>query len=202
MYEALKLPYAFDELEPYIDAETLGIHYELIYKKYINNLNNLLKEINFQKDYTLVELVEHIDEIPIKIRGKVLYNLGGILNHNLYWLSMSPFKNKIPVLKLKEAIDNQFGSFENFKQAFIDSASLLEGSGYTFLVINENGELEIINTPNQETPYIYGVRPIMALDLWEHAYYLLYQNRRNEYIENFFNIVDFKEINKLYEELL
>ena len=202
MYEALKLPYAFDELEPYIDAETLGIHYELIYKKYINNLNNLLKEINFQKDYTLVELVEHIDEIPIKIRGKVLYNLGGILNHNLYWLSMSPFKNKTPVLKLKEAIDNQFGSFENFKQAFIDSASLLEGSGYTFLVINENGELEIINTPNQETPYIYGVRPIMALDLWEHAYYLLYQNRRNEYIENFFNIVDFKEINKLYEELL
>lgn len=202
MYEALKLPYAFDELEPYIDAETLGIHYELIYKKYINNLNNLLKEINFQKDYTLVELVEHIDEIPIKIRGKVLYNLGGILNHNLYWLSMSPFKNKIPVLKLKEAIDNQFGSFENFKQAFIDSASLLEGSGYTFLVINENGELEIINTPNQETPYIYGVRPIMALDLWEHAYYLLYQNRRNEYIENFFNIADFKEINKLYEELL
>lgn len=202
MYEALKLPYAFDELEPYIDAETLGIHYELIYKKYINNLNNLLKEINFQKNYTLVELVEHIDEIPIKIRGKVLYNLGGILNHNLYWLSMSPFKNKTPVLKLKEAIDNQFGSFENFKQAFIDSASLLEGSGYTFLVINENGELEIINTPNQETPYIYGVRPIMALDLWEHAYYLLYQNRRNEYIENFFNIVDFKEINKLYEELL
>lgn len=202
MYEALKLPYAFDELEPYIDAETLGIHYELIYKKYINNLNNLLKEIKFQKDYTLVELVEHIDEIPIKIRGKVLYNLGGILNHNLYWLSMSPFKNKTPVLKLKEAIDNQFGSFENFKQAFIDSASLLEGSGYTFLVINENGELEIINTPNQETPYIYGVRPIMALDLWEHAYYLLYQNRRNEYIENFFNIVDFKEINKLYEELL
>lgn len=202
MYEALKLPYAFDELEPYIDAETLGIHYELIYKKYINNLNNLLKEINFQKNYTLVELVEHIDEIPIKIRGKVLYNLGGILNHNLYWLSMSPFKNKTPVLKLKEAIDNQFGSFENFKRAFIDSASLLEGSGYTFLVINENGELEIINTPNQETPYIYGVRPIMALDLWEHAYYLLYQNRRNEYIENFFNIVDFKEINKLYEELL
>ncbi len=202
MYEAMKLPYAFDALEPNIDAETLGIHYEIIYKGYLNNLNNLLQELNFTKNYSLVELVEHLDEIPLSKRGEVLFNLGGVLNHNLYWLSMSPSQNNQPSSKLKEAIDAQFGSFQNFKEAFIKTANLLEGSGYTFLVINNEGNLEIINTPNEETPYLYGITPIMALDLWEHAYYLLYQDRRQEYINNFFNVVNFEEINRLYEEHL
>lgn len=200
MYDIPSLPYSYDALEPYIDEETVRIHYELHHRGYLNKLNNLLNKINFQKNDTLPELIQHIDELPIEERGEILFNAGGVLNHNLYWQSMSPLKNNHPVGNLSRAINEQFGSFENFKNEFIRQASLMQGSGYTFLVINTGGELEIINTSNQETPYLYGLIPIMALDLWEHAYYLLYKNRRNEYINNFFNVVDFVEINKLYEE--
>ena len=144
----------------------------------------------------------NIDKFPIEKRGNILFNAGGVLNHNLYWFNISPLKNTHPVGKIASAIDIEYGSFENFKEEFIRKSSLLKGSGFTFLVVNKDGRLEIINTPNQETPYLYGLTPIMALDLWEHAYYLLYQNRRDEYINNFFNIVDFVEINKLYEETI
>lgn len=200
MYDIPKLPYSYDALEPSIDEKTVRIHYEKHHRGYLNNLNELLKKINFKKNYTLVELVEHIDELPIEDRGEILFNAGGVLNHNLYWKNMSPHKNNHPVGKLENAINKEYGSFEIFKNEFIKQASLMRGSGFTFLVINHKGELEIINTPNQETPYLYGLIPIMALDLWEHSYYLLYQNRRSDYINNFFNIVDFVEINKLYEE--
>ncbi|MDD2181528.1 MAG: superoxide dismutase [Bacilli bacterium] len=200
MYDIPNLPYLYDALEPYIDQETVKIHYEKHHQGYLNNLNEILEKINFQKNYTLIELVENIDELPIEDRGEILFNAGGVLNHNLYWKNMSQHRNNRPVGKLADAINKEYGSFETFKNEFIKQASLLRGSGFTFLVINHEGNLEIINTPNQETPYLYKLIPIMALDLWEHSYYLLYQNRRSEYINNFFNIVDFVEINKLYEE--
>lgn len=200
MYQIPKLGYNYDELEPIIDEKTVYIHYELHHKSYLNKLNSILNELEYDYRYNLIELVEHIDEFPIRKRGDILFNAGGVLNHNLYWLNMSPNKNTVPVGKLKEAIDKKYGSFENFKKEFIDQASKVVGSGWTFLVINHENDLEIINTSNQETPYLYGLKPIMALDLWEHSYYLLYQNRRSDYINNFFNIVDFVEINKIYEK--
>lgn len=200
MYKLMRLAYPFSALKPNIGAETVEIHYEGHQQTYLNNLNKLLEEIGFSRDYSLEQLIENIDEIPIEVRGDVLFNAGGVINHNLYWQSMSPLNNNEPVGLLKEAITEKYGSFSNFKKEFIRQASLLQGSGYTFLVLNNEKELEIINTPNQESPYSYGLIPLMALDLWEHAYYLDYLNKRSDYINNFFNIVDFVNVNKVYEE--
>lgn len=200
MYDIPKLEYSYDALLPYLDAETIRIHYELHHRGYLNNLNDILNSLNYNYRFTIEELVQNIDEFPIDLRGNILFYAGGVLNHNLYWHSMSPNKNIFPVGKLQEAIINQYGSFENFKEQFIIKANNLLGSGYTFLVINNEGNLDIINLSNQETPYSYNLIPILALDLWEHAYYLKYHNRRSEYINNFFNIVDFVKVNELYEK--
>ncbi len=200
MYDIPKLEYKYDALEPYIDAETVKIHYELHHRGYLNKLNNLLNNIHYNYKYNLVGLIEHIDDFPLEVRGDILFNAGGVLNHNLYWNSISPNKKNNLVGKLKDAILKQYGTYEQFKEEFIKTANFLQGSGYTFLVLNRDNELEIINTPNQETPYSYMLTPIMTLDLWEHAYYLKYHNRRGDYINNFFNIVDFSKINELYEK--
>lgn len=199
MYREKTLPYDYQALEPYIDTRTVGIHYNNHYKGYLNRLNNLLKEQNFKYQYPLAELPKHIDEFPIDVRGDILFNIGGVLNHELYFQNMSPNKNKEPKGVLKEAIEKKYGSFENFKNEFKRNAMLLKGSGYTFLVV-KNSELQIVNMPNQETPYTYNMIPIMAIDLWEHAYYLKYQNNKEEYINNFFEIVDFDVILSLYEK--
>lgn len=199
MYREKTLPYDYQALEPYIDTRTVGIHYNNHYKGYLNRLNNLLKEQNFKYQYPLEELPKHIDEFPIDVRGDILFNIGGVLNHELYFQNMSPNKNKEPKGVLKEAIEKKYGSFENFKNEFKRNAMLLKGSGYTFLVV-KNSELQIVNMPNQETPYTYNMIPIMAIDLWEHAYYLKYQNNKEEYINNFFEIVDFDVILSLYEK--
>ncbi len=200
MYKSVALPYDYNALEPVIDEKTINIHYNKHYLGYLNKLNNLLNSVSYDYRYTKEDLIKHIDEIPLNIRDDVLYNLGGVVNHELYFYSMGNKKINVPIDSLNKKIIEQFGSFSNFKKKFIETASYLVGSGYTFLVVNKNGDLEIINTPNQETPYIYDLIPIMALDLWEHAYYLLYQNRRADYINNFFEIVDFNNINQNYEE--
>lgn len=200
MYSIDKLNYSLDALEPVLSRVTIDTHYNKHAMNYLNKLNEVLDSINYDYRYTLNELINHIDEFEIKKRDEILYNAGGVLNHQLYFNNMSPNKNILPVGKLNEAITSEFGSFENFKSEFINKANLMVGSGYTFLVINGNQKLEIINTSNQETPYVYGLTPIMTIDLWEHAYYLDYKNRRADYINNFFLIVDFNFINKLYEE--
>lgn len=201
MYSPIQLPYAYDALEPYIDTRTVGIHYNNHYKGYLDRLNNLLKSVNFSFNYPLSEIPKRIDEFPIESRGDILFNAGGVLNHELYFLNMSPNKNNIPRGKLKDAIDFEYGSFDNFKKEFIRMAMLLKGSGYTFLVV-KNNELQIINMSNQETPYTYDMIPIMTIDLWEHAYYLKYQNNREEYINNFFHVVNFDYIEQLYEKAI
>lgn len=202
MYKEIVLPYNYNDLEPYINTRTINIHYNKHYLGYLKKLNDLLNSVNFDYRYTKEELVKHIDEIPLNIRDDILYNLGGVLNHELYFYSISGKKNNIPIGNIKTKIDKQYGSYDNFKKQFIKIAGFLVGSGYTFLVVNANGDLEIINTPNQETPYLYDLIPIMTIDLWEHAYYLLYQNRRSEYILNFFEIIDFNEINRNYEKAI
>lgn len=202
MYKSISLPYEYDALEPFLDKETINIHYNKHYLGYLNKLNNLLNSVDYDYRYSKEDLVKHIDEIPLSIRDDVLYNLGGVINHELYFYSMSDKKANIPSGTINKKIIEQFGSFNNFKKKFIETANYLVGSGYTFLIVNNEGDLEIINTSNQETPYIYDLVPIMALDLWEHAYYLLYQNRRSDYINNFFEIIDFVNINQNYEKEL
>lgn len=202
MYKSVALPYDYNALEPVIDEKTVNIHYNKHYLGYLNKLNNFLNSVNYDYRYSKEDLVKHIDEIPLSIRDDVLYNLGGVINHELYFYSMGNKKINVPIGSLNKKIIEQFGSFSNFKKKFIETSNYLVGSGYTFLIVNKNGDLEIINTPNQETPYLYDLIPIMALDLWEHAYYLLYQNRRSDYINNFFEIIDFNNINQNYEEAL
>ena len=198
MYQKMKLKYGYEDLEPVIDSKTVNIHYNKHYQKYLDNLNKVLQELNYDFRYSVIELINHIDEFPIQKRDNILFNAGGVINHELYFNSMTPLINERPVGELKKAIDETYGNYENFKQEFIKTASYLVGSGYTFLVLNKENELEIINTSNQETPYLYGLTPILALDLWEHAFYLKYQNRKDEYINNFFSIIDFENVNKLY----
>lgn len=198
MYQKKELTY--NSLEPYISDRTLSIHYNNHYLKYLKNLNDLLIKENYDFKYTKEELFNHIDEFNISIRDKILFNLGGVVNHELYFCNISDLKNTIPIGSIKEEIDKSYGNYESFKKEFKKMALELVGSGYTYLVINKNKELQIINMSNQESPYMYGMIPIIAIDLWEHAYYLDYQNNKEKYIDTFFEIIDFNKINNLYEK--
>lgn len=195
MYKLMKLPYSYEALEPDISRETVNIHYNKHHKKYLENLNKLVKN-----DIYPIDLIpQNIDKFPIKIRDEVLYNAGGVLNHDLYWNSLNNNKT-LPKGKLLSKINETYGNFENFKNTFIDKAKKMTGSGYTFLVTNNN-ELTIINLPNQETPLSYGLFPLFTIDLWEHAYYLDYQNNKEQYIVNFWNKANFDYASKTYEKI-
>ena len=198
MYIKINLDY--NSLEPYIDNKTLMLHYNVIYSSYIDKLNKLLKKNNYKDNYSLNELVDKIDMFPLEDRGEILYNLGGALNHKLYFYEISDKGNNIPYGEILKDINKYFGSYDNFKKEFIKKALNLVGSGYTFLVMNESGNLQIINTSNEDTPYSYGFIPIIVLDLWEHSYYLKYTTNKEAYINNWFNLLDFKKINDLYIE--
>lgn len=197
MYSSISLPYSYDALEPFLSARTVSIHFQKHYLKYLDNLNNILSKYAFS--YTKEELIDNISLFPIDIRDDILYNVGGVLNHELYFLNLSKNGTNLSG-KIKEKIDLQYGSYDNFVSEFKKEARKLVGSGYTFLVLTKNGDLNIINTSNQETPYLYGFFPLLTIDLWEHAYYLDYQNDRNRYIDSFFQNIDFNYVNKRYEE--
>ena len=186
----------YEAYEPYISSYTMNIHYNKHYKKYLDNLNNLLSKYDYE--YSKEELVKNISIFPISERDDILFNLGGVLNHELFFNNLGYGKMSE---NFKNKIIEDFNSIDNFKEEFIKQANLLVGSGYTFLVLNKENNLEIINVANQDTPISYGLIPIMNLDLWEHAYYLDYQNDRKAYINNFFSIVDFNKVSNLYEEI-
>lgn len=192
MYKAKPLKFSFNALEPYLSEETVQRHY-IIYTNYVKRLNDLIEN----NKYTLEETIKNIDEFPMENRDKILFLSSAILNHELYFENIGLNKSE-PVGKLKQKIEQQYGSFEKFKEEFKKQASYVIGSGYTFLILNNN-DLEIINTSNQENPYSYDLIPIMNIDLWEHAYYIDYFNRQ-EYIDNFFSIIDFEEVNNNYEK--
>lgn len=196
MYKKINLKYK--SLEPYIDDETLNIHYDKHYLNYLNNLNNILDKVSYNYKYSIEELINNLDEFDESIRSEIIYNAGGVLNHQFYFNNMG-LDNSEPIGLLKEAIDNKYGSFNNFIQEFMKSATKLKGSGFTFLVLKDK-DLDIINLPNQENPYIYNMVPLLALDMWEHSYYLKYQNNKEQYIKNFFSIIDFNEVEKRYEK--
>lgn len=197
MYSSVALNYS--SLEPFISDDTLKHHYD-IYLKYLKTLNELLSTTNnvYSKSY----LIQHIDVLPLSIRGEVLYYLSGVVNHELYFFGMSNDNNTSTNNRLMNDIVANFGSFENFKNEFKERALNIKGSGYTFLVMDNNKKLRIINTSNQDNPYYYGYVPIIALDIWEHAYYLDYYSERATYVDNFFTKIDFVKLNINYENIL
>ena len=197
MYSSVDVNYS--SLEPFISKATLEEHYK-IYLKYLKKLNELLSTTN--NIYSKAYLLQHIDVLPLTIRGEVLYYLSGVVNHELYFFGMSNDNNTNVSNKLVSDIVENFGSVSNFKDQFRESAMNIKGSGYTFLVIDNNKKLRIINTSNQDNPYYYGYIPVMALDVWEHAYYLDYYSNREEYVNNFFEKVDFVKLNVNYENVL
>lgn len=194
-YERIKLDYT--TLEPYIDNKTLDLHYNVHYKGYTDNLNKYLKKHNYNYEYDPIYLAKNIDILPMEDRDEILFNLGGYLNHSLYFYILTDKKKSIPTPFI-EIINKHFVSFDNFKNEFINMATELKGSGYTFLVLDKNNKLRIINTSNQDTPYYYGFIPIMTIDVWEHAYYLKHYNKRKDYLEAIFNIIDWDKVYKLY----
>lgn len=197
MFEMKTLPYNYSGLEPIISTTTVNIHYNKHEKGYLDRLNKFLREAGYNGHYTIPEIILNIDKFPIEYRGDILYNAGGVVNHDLYWNSMG--KLSLPSGKLLEKIVNVYGSYDSFKKKFIEEANKVIGSGYTFLVMDNKNNLNIINLSNQDSPLSYGYEPLFTIDLWEHAYYLDYQNRRADYINNFFSIVNFDEASKKYE---
>lgn len=197
MFKLQDLNYEYNELEPVIDTKTVEIHYTKHHQNYLNGVNALLEKYNYTEDKTLEEIANDLSFVKEEDKVSFMFNLGGVLNHNLYWKILSNKGNNTPTGKIKEMIDNKYGSYDKFKEEFIKVAGTLTGSGWTFLVLDSNNELDIVTTDRQYNPLFDALTPIIGLDLWEHAFYLNYQNRRPEYVNNFFDILDFEEINKL-----
>lgn len=196
IYSVSKLYYDYDSLEPYIDSHTLGLHYNKHYKNYLSRLNSLLVKNNYDFRYTLKELVFHINEFNQSDRDDILFYLGGVINHEKYFQSISPNKEK-PNKNFSSLINNYYGNFDNFKKKFKRQALSLKGSGYTYLVIS-NKKLDIVNLKNQDNPYSYNYFPLLCIDMWEHSYYINYESYKETYIDNFLEIADFSEANKLF----
>lgn len=197
-----ELPYAYNALEPQIDAKTMEIHHTKHHQAYITNLNTALEKHPELADQDLVSIVANINIIPDDIRTAVRNNGGGHLNHSLFWEILAPASGSTPKGKLSEALDETFGSFEAFKTAFDTAAKTRFGSGWAWLVVTADKKLEVISTPNQDNPIMEGKTPVLGLDVWEHAYYLNYQNRRPDYIQAFFEIVNWDKVSELYEATL
>jgi Fe-Mn family superoxide dismutase len=197
-YELPQLPYAYDALEPHIDKETMNIHHTKHHNAYVTNLNNALAGHDDLLSKSVEELIANLDAVPEAARTAVRNNGGGHANHSLFWELLSATGGGNPSGKLAEAIDAKFGSFDSFKEEFAKAATTRFGSGWAWLSLN-NGELELTSTPNQDSPIMEGNTPLLGLDVWEHAYYLNYQNRRPEYIAAFWNVVNWDEVSKRYE---
>ncbi len=200
-YTLPKLAYAYDALEPNIDAQTMEIHYSKHHQTYINNLNAALEGKDVPEQ-PVEKLIANIDALPEAIRGAVRNNGGGHANHTLFWTVMSPKGGGKPEGKLGAAIDAELGGLEAFKEAFTKAALTRFGSGWAWLTVDSAGKLKVESTGNQDSPLMEGRTPILGLDVWEHAYYLKYQNRRPEYIGAFYNVVDWAEVSRRYEAAL
>lgn len=195
-----ELPYAYDALEPYIDAETMRLHHDKHHATYVANANAALEKHPELGDDLEVILAD-LDKIPADIRQAVINNGGGALNHSLFWELLSPEKQE-PTADVLAAIEEAFGSFEDFKTAFTQAATTRFGSGWAWLVVNKDGKLEVTSTANQDTPLSEGKKPILGLDVWEHAYYLKYHNVRPDYIKAFFDIINWAKVAELYQAAL
>ncbi|WP_438467883.1 superoxide dismutase SodA [Streptococcus pluranimalium] len=192
-----ELPYAYDALEPHFDAETMTLHHDKHHATYVNNANAALeKHPEIGED--LEALLSDVNSIPEDIRQALINNGGGHLNHALFWELLSPEKTEITE-DVKAAIDEAFGSFDAFQEKFTAAATTRFGSGWAWLVVDAEGKLEVTSTPNQDTPLMEGKKPILGLDVWEHAYYLNYRNVRPNYIKAFFEIINWNKVDELYK---
>jgi Fe-Mn family superoxide dismutase len=194
-YQLDPLPYSFDALEPFIDSQTMQIHHDKHHAAYINNLNGALEKHPELGKKSLEALLSDLNAVPEDIRMVVRNHGGGTWNHNLFWEIMAPKAGGLPQGELVKTIQASFGSFDNFKAEFEKAANGRFGSGWAWLIKKGNG-LAVVSTPNQDNPLSDGSTPILALDVWEHAYYLKYQNKRNEYVANWWNVVNWNEVAK------
>jgi Fe-Mn family superoxide dismutase len=195
------LPYGFGALEPYIDAQTMEIHHDKHHQAYVTNLNAALLKYPELEKQTLEELLKNLDTLPEDIRTAVRNNGGGTYNHDLFWLMMSP-KGGTPKGQVVDAIKKKFGSLEIFQDKFNTEAKTRFGSGWAWLSLDKKGELVVSSTANQDSPIMEGHQPIIGLDVWEHAYYLKYQNKRPDYIAAWWNVVDWDFVEERYISLL
>ncbi|MCI3861268.1 superoxide dismutase [Lactococcus garvieae] len=196
-YTLPELPYAYDALEPFFDEETMHLHHDKHHQTYVNNLNAAIEKHPEIFDKTVEELVAYLDRLPEDIRVAVRNNGGGHLNHTMFWEWLAPNAGGAPTGDIAAAIDEAFGSFDDFKAEFKAAATGRFGSGWAWLVL-DYGKLKVVSTANQDNPISDGQIPVLGLDVWEHAYYLKYHNVRPDYIEAFFNLINWDKVNELY----
>lgn len=192
-FELIKLPYAYEALEPFIDAQTMTLHHTKHHQTYVTNLNGAVEKHPELTSWSLEDLVARLAEVPEDVRGVVRNHGGGTLNHNIFWEVMAPNAGGEPTGALAKAIEANFGSFVNFKAEFEKAAIGRFGSGWAWLV-KQGEKLVVVSTANQDNPLTDGLIPLMGIDVWEHAYYLKYQNRRPEYVTNWWNVVNWDEV--------
>ena len=192
-----ELPYAHDALEPNIDTQTMQIHHGKHHAGYVNNLNAALEGHADLAGKSLEWLLQNLASLPQAIQGAVRNNGGGHWNHSLFWDVMSPKGGGAPTGAVATAIDEAFGSFDEFRKQFAAAAATRFGSGWAWLVVGKDGKLAVTSSPNQDNPVMDGLKPILGVDVWEHAYYLKYQNRRPDYVQAFFNVINWDKVNEL-----
>ncbi len=197
-YTLPPLPYPNNALEPHIDAKTMEIHHDKHHQAYVTNVNKAIEGTKWDQ-VSVDDLCRKIDQVPENIRTAVRNNGGGHYNHSLFWTTIGPNKGGAPTGKLAEAIEKDLGGFDKFKSDFTTAATTRFGSGWAWLTVNKDKKLVVESTPNQDNPLMAGNTPVLGLDVWEHAYYLNYQNRRPDYIAAFFNVIDWDAVSKLYE---
>jgi len=198
-FELPQLPYAYDALEPHIDAKTMEIHHSKHHNGYTTKLNGALEGSGMESD-TIESILENLDMDNAALRN----NGGGYYNHSLFWKVMGPNGGGTPMSTVAQAIDAAYGSFESFKSAFSNAAANQFGSGWAWLCVQKGGKIEVCSSANQDNPLMPGIgcggTPILGIDIWEHAYYLNYQNRRPDYIDAFFNVINWEKVSELYEQ--
>lgn len=199
-YALPKLPYAFDALMPHIDAQTMQIHHDKHHAAYVDNLNKALADQPALRAKDPIKLLREINDVPAAIRQAVINHGGGHVNHSLFWQMMAPNAGGAPTGEVAQAIDTAFGSVDKFRAAFTDAAMKRFGSGWAWLVVGQGGKLEVVSSANQDSPFMSGQSPILGLDVWEHAYYLKYQNRRADYVQAWWNVVNWKYVAELHAE--
>lgn len=205
-YQLPTLPYAYDALEPHFDRQTMELHHTKHHQTYVTNANGALEKLPAElAELPVDELVQQLDKVPEAQRGVLRNNAGGHANHSLFWSVLTPSSTKVPTSEVAEAINDAFGSFEQFQEAFETAAKGRFGSGWAWLVVKD-GQLEVVSTANQDSPMMskafggFDATPILGLDVWEHAYYLNYQNRRPDYIKAFWNLVNWDEVARRFQD--
>lgn len=199
-YTLPALPYPYGALEPYVDELTMKIHHDKHHQAYIDNLNKALESHPELQNKTLGELLKDTESLPEDVKKTIINNGGGHFNHTIFWFMMGQNTTKIPTDLILDAINKNFGSFEKFKEEFIKAAKTVFGSGWAWLCLDKNKNLKIISSPNQDSPISQGLFPILGLDVWEHAYYLKYQNKRPDYIDAWWNVLNWNYVEENYKK--